>query len=259
MVPQGTQYVDVTATYTLQGASGPVHVWVQTAADRTLQEVGTLESGETLRFESNNTRNDMGHTTLSAWRFLLAARADSVAAGVGQVYQTQGHVTIEAVRGLDIPEAPAHPDLWGDETRLPLLEDSVSRRVAMQNGDGETRGCFLMGCPATHVPDDGAVVPYDATAVEVTLRFDPTHPQPWQQLAYHGNDHWDHRHAEPTEAGDGFVRYLLPVEGNGDSPYARQSVWSFRVVWDQDSSELVDDRRPHLGAYSIEAVAVKER
>ncbi len=257
VIPQGTQFVDVTVDYTLEGASGPLHVFIQTAADDSLQHLGPVESGDTFRYESNNTRNDMGHTALSAWRFMLAAPTEDLAAGMGQFYQTSGHIVVEAVRGLEIPVEPPHPDLWENRTEIPLFEHTVGRKTTFQNENGDTRGCFFNGCPMTHTPDDGVVVPYDARAVRVALQFLDDQDLPWQQLAYHGNDHWHYEHVAPVEVGGGRQVYEIELENNGDSPYAKQSVWAFRVIWDQDTADALDQRRPHFGGYTISAEAIR--
>lgn len=252
VVPQGTRWVNVTLDWELAepATHGATELWLRTARETEPFLVGPVSDGDTLSFESANGHNDLPHQRLSAWVFLLRFHSD----GNGFVV-TQGSltVTVQAARGVEIPVYPGHPDQWGGATELPLLafqgDEGFAAGPLVVAGQEAGRWC-LSGCLGQHRPDDGAIVPYDAAVVEVVLReTSGTGAALLPGLAFHGADTLAWTRLEPDEEAGAERTYRIPVgEGQGDSAYAQQSLWEFRVVIDEPQPDGV-----FAGAYDLEA------
>lgn len=247
VVPQGASRVLVTVSWQETDGSdhGPVTLWVKTAADAELMPLRVVESGDTVEIETTNDMDDPPHQVLSLWQFGLGTE------GPGGDYSFRGTITflVEAVRGLPIPEYPPHPDLWDGASELPLMDESGGTQLMYQH-DGNTN--CQNGCLGRVVPSDGQVVPYDATEVVVTLTYGPGVPATLG-LAYHAADTWDLAPLEGKPVGPDAVEYRIPVTvQNGDSPYARQSLWEFEVYIDQPTP-----LRAWSGTFTLQAKALK--
>ncbi len=228
IVPLGTARVEMLIEWqdSPQAIYERPELWVQTAADRDYHSLGEVASGDRVVLDLNNTQNDIPHQRLSAWRFAFFVHAVE-----GQYLRTSGmevSLNVQAHRGLEIPLFPGHPDLWGNETQLNLIEErdwfTDARFIGGGPDDSTTYGVGSPHFP--FAPDDGALVPFNAKYVEVVMEYN------WEllsglELYYHGADTLNWTLAS-VESDDGSVRiHRIPVGAAGDSPYASQSVWGF--------------------------------
>jgi len=222
VIPQGAAFVNVTFTWT--AAATDVYqdpqLWVRTASDTDAHKVGPVESGIPVSFASTNEQNDLPHQLLSAWvfEFRLSERSDLA------MLRFKANVTlhVDAVRGLPIPLYPGHPDRWGGAQNITLVD--VTRELAyLQDPD---TGCDGISCPAVEVPQNGTVVPPDASYVLATLTL--TYGAPTKVgLSYHGAEGRDFIRLSPSEESANTRTYHIPVGPYGDGPYARSSQWEF--------------------------------
>lgn len=253
VVPQGTAIIEVTATWSLDEAQSEydhVALWVKTAATARFANIGMLTQGDTLTFASTNDDNDPPHQRLSGWRFQIRAMPTDDSATIASYSSA---LTVQVVRGLDIPAWPAHPDLWGGATEMTLYDHT--------GADGSDISLVVFATctsPCANLvwrPADGMIVPYDAREVHVDITFEggPVH---MFGVRYHGGDSWDYRDVEPAEgAADGSsLHYVIDPTGAADSPYAKQSVWEFWLYSDQPADPFV---RAWQGGYQITVTAIQ--
>jgi hypothetical protein len=230
VVPQGAASVEVTMSWT--DAPGDSYLapelWVKTAATNEARLVSAIASGQTVVVPSTNLDNDLPHQLLSAWVFELRMTSPDPLP-----LRFKGSVAAEAVavRGLDIPLYPAHPDRWGGLDVLPLLQ---AEGALFYFEDPIDHGCNGVSCPRILVPADGAIVPFDADHVEALLRVQGSTPV---DLLYHGGLSRDFAVAEPVDGLPG--TFLIPLAG-ADGPYAVQSQWEFTVVPREPVEAAVD-------------------
>lgn len=249
IVPLGTTALEVVATWTVEGEQvyGPPELWVKRANEREPSRVGFIDNGVPLLFNATNEQADPPHQVLSRWEwFLMLPAIDNEArtAGTFRVYA-------EAIRGLDIPLFPPHPDHWKGQTQLPLFEDTVGPMLQRENVQEGMRMC-QHACLATHVPTDGTIVPWDATEIIVTLTYEPGLPATLG-VRSHGGDTWEMTAAAEEITGPLTRTFRIPVtEATGDSPYAKQSLWEIQAWIDQPLAD-----RAFAGGYTLSAVAVK--
>lgn len=225
VVPQGTSAVEVTLSWT--DTDGDTYsdpeLWVQSPAESEPRLVGPIESGQTLAVTTTEADADLPHQTLSAWQFELRLHPGTPA---GLIW-FRGTITMHvgAIRGLEIPVYPPHPDLWNEREEIPLLDDQVG--LGMWGGNAEGDYSCYGACPQVHAPDDGIIVPYDAALVEVILDVSAesiTTPG----LSYHGADTREWTRLTPDETDGTRHIYRIPVTPlKGDGPYAAQSQWRF--------------------------------
>lgn len=223
VIPQGAASVEATFTWTPAPTDQyeDPQLWVRTAAHPEPRKVGPVVSGTPIVFNSTNEDNDLPHQLLSAWvfEFRLSERSDV------QLLRFKANVTlhVEAVRGLEIPLYPGHPDFWQGRTNITLVD--VQRSLAyLQDPD---TGCDGISCPETEVPANGTIVPFNAANVVATLTLENGGPTT-VGLSYHGAEGREFQRLQPTET-QGLVRtYVIPVGVYGDGPYAKSSQWEFR-------------------------------
>lgn len=252
VVPQGASRVEVTVSWETTGTStyAPPELWVRTAADDEPQMVQTVENGETVTLETTNDMNDLPHQVLSAWVFQLRAVRDDGVLPMHWDGETTFHV--EAFRGLDIPAFPPHPDLWDGADELVVLDQT---RTTLYRGNPENGNwaVFMGEAPWPHTPQQGAVVPFDAGRVAVSItRTDSVPDNPTRGgLSTHGADTREFVRPQP-ESDDGTTRiYDVPVTNvMGDGPYALQSLWEFAVHPDEPR-----DDEWYWGSYRIHVTA----
>lgn len=254
VVPQGTEAVEVTLSWTrdTDDVFDDPEVWVKTAAQHEAALLGPAEPDGTLRLATTLADADLPHQTISAWRFEWHLQPGLVPGDALPGVRYSGTVTVkvEAVRGLEIPVYPPHPDLWQGADAIELFEDE--RPMGLWFGSIDGWSCF-MGCPIVHRPVNGTVVPYDAAAVEV--RFTPGEDALVElRIEAHGGDTRAWTELEPTSTEGRTQVYLIPVAlGMGDSPYATQSVWemAIRVVSPEKDGAVV-------GSYTMSARALRQ-
>lgn len=233
VVPQGTASVEVTMTWTpdpLIGATNYVEgarLAVRTAADREPRDLGPVENGATVVVPSTNEQNDLPHQVLSAWEFHWVLEQLPVAEPFGFVaFQGELQVRVEAVRGLEIPLYPGHPDQWQGRTEIGLF---AAEGMAIMDGDtrSDDLRCYS-SCPGLFVPGDGVVVPIDASHIRVTLDRDA--PSPTRLgLAYHTAISRDWQMPAPIEETPTSRVYVVDVLDGGDGAYTKQSNWEFAL------------------------------
>lgn len=245
VVPQGAASVEVTFEWASPPDTAPMtqfsasRLGVRTAADREAQDLGPIDNGETIVMASTNEQNDLPHQVLSGWEFHWILDPVQAAGGPGIVsFQGELTVHVEAVRGLEIPLYPGHPDQWLGRTEIPLFTaDGMTGAFHVEQVTGDGFGCFL-GCPAYMAPDDGVVIPIDANRVEVVITRDA--PSPTRLgLMYHDAVSRDWQHPQPEKRTDTSLTYVLFVDQGGDGAYAKQSNWEFRLVIDEPLEEGV--------------------
>lgn len=250
VIPQGTSQVDITLGWANAPADqySQVELWIQTAADNVPRKVSEVENGDTVTLMTEHADNDLPHQLLSAWQFHVVVYQGS--AGIGR-WQAETTLVAEAVRGLDIPVFPAHPDQWaerGQDGRILLIDEE--RSTFYQTQDPFLQSCSGGGC--MYFPydlDDGAIVPLDAEHVWVELTWTATAPSSLA-LMVHAADTREWSFPEAAEDGEGRRVYQIPVSGvMGDGPYALQSLWEFNVYID-------DPSMVYSGAYTLTAEAV---
>lgn len=259
-VIQGTEFVEITMDWQDEPTdhySDP-ELWIRTAEDDAPHFVSAVEPGQTVVFETNNTANDLPHQQLSSWEFHWVLYPGEEADPNCNLW-FHGDMTFrsEIVRGLEIPLYPGHPDRWDNATMLPVLDESKSVFLDQGtdeggnglclSGGGEDGGCFW----ENHRPSGGAVVPHDARTVEV--RIVPANTGPFDiQFAYHDAATREMTTMDPTrEDGDTRI-YVIDVGSGGDGPYAKQSLWEFRVYPDQQTATYVE------GGYAITVETFKQ-
>lgn len=224
VVPQGTASVEVTFSWTdaedgLDSYSEPT-AYVKTAGTNATQRLGLTENGGTLVLETGLPAADLPHQLLSAWAFELRMSASPDT----NVLRFKGVVSlhVEAVRGLELPVFPAHPDRWNGSEEIELVDAEGELAYWEDTGDGGSNG---MSGPVVFTPASGAIVPGDAWHVAVRVTWSGSIPM---ELWYHSAASRTMAVAEPTTTGDGEALYELAVDGP-DGPYAAQSQWEFTV------------------------------
>lgn len=223
VVPQGTGNLTATVDWTIDGGNHDhVELWVKGAADNSASSVGPIASGATIRFPSSHEQNDPPHQTLSLWEFeLRAIRTD------GEQVERSGYratITVVAERGLEIPEWPPHPDLWNGATELVLVDRLHEVSFDVTAGSQACSGC--VGGP--YLPD-GTVIPYDADRIEITVTTEGSLP-PLFGLQAHGANSRDYVSiALDSETPTSRTWVMDPDHHMADSPYAKQSLWSFAL------------------------------
>ncbi|MEK6975646.1 MAG: hypothetical protein AABY18_04805 [Candidatus Thermoplasmatota archaeon] len=255
VIPQGTASVETTVSWTDRspGMYGDLELWIKTQADSEPRFVATLASGEPVVFATNLADADLPHQVLSAWDFtlhILSPDGQPSQPLTNQVRSYDLDVTIqaEAVRGLDLPAFPGHPDFWNGSTELPLVGDASGTTLFWGQ---EPPACgYCSGGINIVDPDNGTRVPNDATVVEVTMRY--AHDTPTGlRLLYHGADTRDWKDA-PIDSDDGETRvHRIPVNGDGDGPYSDQSLWEFYFGFEGGVG-------PYKGSWELTARVLKD-
>ncbi|MEA3190486.1 MAG: hypothetical protein QOD77_1068 [Thermoplasmata archaeon] len=225
VVPQGTAAVEVTFAWTPEDTdfyAAPT-LWVKSAADSAARLVGPIEPGQTVAVPTSNNDNDLPHQLLSAWVVELHASSDPTLGSLR--FKAIVHAKVEAVRGLEIPLYPGHPDRWNGANEVALLDETHSMAYLQDPGDG---GCDGLSCSRVHVPANGTIVPPEAEVVIATLTV--TNGVTGIALAYHGAEGRSFQVVEP-DATEGNTRtYYIEVANNADGPYAQQSQWEFTTA-----------------------------
>jgi hypothetical protein len=229
----GTALVNITVEWSSPDAvqkSLTVHWWAANPEYNGMADFPT-GSSTTISVPSNDTTNDLPHTTASAWRLRLSmsGSAGSMDVRVGVLIHRQAG---------ELALAPAHPDLWGNNTSLTLHDGSgaLSRPEASPSQK------------PPQYPRVENLTPAHATQVHVYLAYNSTTARDlhWKPvLSWHGADrhkgHWERERTSPSEHRSGpggeLLLWIIPVEPRmWDSPYASESQWTFE--FDYESSRL---------------------
>lgn len=253
IVPQGTKWVNGSFTISddPNNAFDRLELWVKTAQDVEMRRWGPLESGVPFSIESSQELNDPPHYVLSLWQFSVRAFGGDQISGGGDMAWS-----VEAVRGLPLVPYPPHPDRWGANTELDLLQDTGGTVYTYQLDIptfGNTINCNG-GCPGRHSLPSGTVIPFDTDRVVVEVTISSGAPA-GLGLWFHGADTWAETKATGVTGAPGTTTYTIPIEGSmADSPYAPQSLWEFQIWMDQPQA----NPQVWSGEYTISVTAYKD-
>lgn len=226
VVPQGTASVEVTFSWTDASdgldSYGEASAWVKTAGTNASERIAVTGNGQTLAVETGLPDADLPHQLLSAWAFELRMSPPD-----GMPLRFKGVVALEvvAVRGLELPVFPPHPDPWRGRTEIPLVDASGQLDYWEDTGDGGSNGD---AGPVVFTPASGAVVPGDSRHVAIEVTWTGGTSPLRLELWVHGSESRELAVAQPVTSGEGMARYEVAVEGP-DGPYATQSQWEFTV------------------------------
>lgn len=256
IVPQGTAFVEGTLSWTEDDTPDPlfppafthIELWVKTSQDAEARFAANMTNGGAFRFATTNEQDDPPHYVLSLREFVAMARNP----GAEETrFSGSFHLTAEAVRGHPLVVFPPHPDPWQGRTELPL--NAFDMNVDAHVSAVVTAFC-MGGCANVRFgPYDNVTVPFDASVVEVQVRAGPGSAPIGFTLQAHGADarSW---HAVPaassTSASWTFRMEVGP--GQGDSPYASQSLWEFWVQMDTPEGQGA-----WKGAFNVTATALR--
>ncbi len=224
IVPQGTGalriQVDITEGVGHHTGPGDVVAWTPAGGDMIV--LGPVN--EPIHYPVSLQQADLPHQSISGWEFWMRFET-----GSPFVFNFNGRVDAHmvAVRGPDpLPVFPAHPDYWQNRTEIRLFERQMDTTAQVYYGP-VIEGCSgLNACFNDVAPDDGILVPADASHIDVRARADVAgFPV---TLRYHGADSLDWSEAAVVEDTADERVFRIPVETRGDSPYAETSLWEFR-------------------------------
>jgi hypothetical protein len=239
IVPPEATRVEVAIAYQTGPTTSGLKLGFRSSDPNSFQWLGPVPAdGAPFVIPTNLTMNDIPHTTVSKWRFVLAPDGGSLPLGV---FNGTAHVTIKAFREDTLYVAPPHPDFWGNATHLRLAENGSAlkgERAVVQlqtTTDGSDSGFVLVQMP------NGTIVPPHTSVLTLTLNWtndaavpDVNHIRP-DIIYFASYSPRPHLPPPPTPADGGAV-YALPIEApQWDSPYATESGWSFLVYLRSDS------------------------
>ncbi len=247
VIPQGTQFVDIRFFANLNQAENVdfFAVFVKTAQQSEMEEVGRIAPGQWFRFNSTNDDNDVPHNTLSLWQFAIKAGTH----GDSLRFSGQGEIEVIAHRGLEIPLFPSHPDLWQGKDELLLTTQELSGEERRQ----PTGWSCSNGMCREFGPDDGMIVPFGASAVHVIVDYGVATPN--AALSYSGSNTWSFTTLQPEPTDDPLQDVFIietPLEMT-DSPYAKQSLWAFEL----DAGEIAGGVGFQRGDVTVTVKAIR--
>lgn len=227
VVPQGTAEVAITIAWTTQpdDVVGGLEVQVKSAGMGQFKSLGLAQQGVPLAMATDHPDNDLPHQALSGWLVDVVVHPDPTL-GFAHYYGDVS-VRLEAVRGLDIPLYPGHPDRWEGRREITLLDLALD---ASYVGDPRSTLYACGGnasCLRPLRPDLGAIVPDGTATVDVVLTWDTPEPTALGLYA-HGASDDEFVDVQPYAATPQGRTYSIPVErGMEDGPYTQQSLWEF--------------------------------
>lgn len=268
VVFQGTGSMNITMDVEIDEEnhnSGPLELWVKRADDDSPEFVAYMEDGETVMILVNESQADLPHQLLSAWEFWVYAEAGEA----GTISTTDCPVEPSAVVGLHIditrtrdpPVFPGHPDHWGDEDELVVME--AWGRIARSVGKGTCNSAGESSHPVSPCqmwwrgfgPIDGSIVPPGTGKLLVTVDADADGDAvlpPSLGLQFHGADTRTFQDIEPREQDDTVREYQIDLKAiETDGPYSEQSQWRFFLTNEADHGT-------YQGTFSVVVVAVKD-
>lgn len=247
VIPQGTARLSITVDWTDQlptNQYGEVSLWVKPANTTERRFVQAVERGDTVEVALAYEEADLPHQLLSAWEVTVQYNSS----GSYNLFFGSTYVKMVAHRGLELQPFPAHPDQWNGTTALPLLD---------VNGTFENIGYLGSGdLPETFRPEEGALVPSDASYVEVTLTLAGS-PTGKLRLSFHGADSRNFTVLAPEAEDNGVLRYTIAMEpGLADGPYGNASLWEFQIY---TQNTQASDPEPYYydGSYQLVATVHK--
>ncbi len=252
-IPPGTGMVEITLEVldNVHPSRAKPELWIKTQNDSVERYVAEIVNGETITFETTEAQADLPHQVLSAWELHVYGNfTDDTLVGETWLQWRVSYVA-DAIKSDRPPVVyPAHPDHWGDQSQLPLME--TTHRFGLASAPIGL--CFGGRCDIDpHDSLDGAIVPPDADHVLVTITETSTLPTRLG-LYYHTAAHRDYQFPSP-DTDDGTTRtYILSVDGQGDGPYSKQTLWDFRVFIDDPSGEGL----AYSGEYTLSATVHRD-
>ncbi|MCA1814499.1 MAG: hypothetical protein LC624_11215, partial [Halobacteriales archaeon] len=217
------------------------------ASSRQLHVLPQLpEGGGTYDIACELTSNDIPHTTVSKWRFVLLPQQGPPLpggpfGGAPGVFNGTAHVTVKAYRNDTLYLAPPHKDSWGANTSLLLydggqaahqtaavfsLDDALAAPTILQGGDASD------GFGDLPLANGSLVVPHTGVLTAVlTWHNNSTAPNPddlHPELLYApANQRGLRVPATATRDGER-ITYTIAVDPKAwDSPYNPASQWAF--------------------------------
>lgn len=250
VVPQGTSELTVTVDWTdddPRNSYGDMELWVKPAnANEARLVTEELEQGETVEVPIAYREADLPHQLISAWEFQVHLRGSS---DPYNFYTGQVTVEGDAHRGYELRPFPPHPDHWGDETELSLVEETHSL-FQFNNPTGGFTGNFDQRIR----PPNGSLVPFETDRVEVTIESDNDLPVGGLELRYHGADTRNLTLLEPDSRDGSTATYTIPVTDEmADSPYVNASLWLFSV----SANHGATDEPVYSGEFTLTATVYK--
>ncbi|MFA5943087.1 MAG: hypothetical protein WC876_01330 [Candidatus Thermoplasmatota archaeon] len=250
VVPQGTAQVHLALEYAAAPGDrvGDLSVRYSTAASTNLSDPVAFQDGK-VELPAEDVDNDLPHQVVSSWRFVVLGTGED---GFERFKGTM-RLIVEAERGRPIPLYPGHPDQWNGTNEILLIEEDQAIYDLWLEPFGGCQPFPMMAfnCPVEHVPMDGAIVPTDAAYVEIRVVTSQELPN-GLQFQYHAGDTRALRIVEPAESSDSERIYRIAVEGNGDGPYAKRSLWGFLVTGPSSPARTVEG-----ATYTITATAYR--
>lgn len=263
IVPQGTGVIEATVGWTLDNTTSlpgdpaneftSIELWVKTASDAASRPVSAVENGVPLRFDIVQEQADLPHYTISLWEFDLYAVNEG---GEGTQFSGSFRLDVQAFRTLELKPFPAHLDRWVGANQLWLKDLQGGTLIAVAPGPVPVGNSLCLGgtcADYAFTPEAGAIVPHDASAVEVTLQVETGSLPVPLNLQTHGAD--TRAMTDMTKESDsgGTAVFRIGVgPGMGDSPYATQSLWEFRI-----HAEGPDDLSAWSGSFNLTARALR--
>lgn len=186
---------------------------------------GLVENGKAMQVALTPAMADAGHTTRTKWAFFLCASSSAPLAFA------QGDISsnILALRAVELPADPPHPDAWNGATsiRIAELERSVEAIAALNKGQDA-----WVQVPHEH----GSIVPVGTEAVTVNVTLQATGPaeslDPSAVMVYYRDasvPEWVYTTANLSSSEGGLLSYGIPVDHDQvDGVYAEESSWD---IW----------------------------
>ena len=247
VVLQGTGLIEATVSWRLDDLSIPpgdanrftrIEFWAKTALDSQTHLMQAVDNGVAFQFPVTADEADPPHALLSLWQFQMVAVNEG-----GDSTRFSGSFDIEAkaIRTLPLRDYPPHPDLWrgSNEVWLKDVDGGAALHIGIgPNPAGVPVVCIGGTCADyTFTPEAGIVVPYDAATVEVSMTLSPESTPLPLTIEVHGAD--TRRMTAMSvysQTANEAVFQLTLSPGMGDSPYATQSLWEFRIHIDTPNS-----------------------
>ncbi|MCA1813977.1 MAG: hypothetical protein LC624_08505 [Halobacteriales archaeon] len=270
IVPPETNKLEVTVTWADSPTITGLRLgWNNASSQRVTYAPPMGAGGGTVGIACDLLSNDIPHTSVSKWGFYLQP---SSANGPG-LFNGTAHVTVKAFRNDTLFVAPPHPDYWGANTTLPIL--NVTAAASETDvlfipadffldpfGGGENNGGFdFFPLP------NGTLIPPHTGVVNVVLTWknNSTLPNPDDMHPTLGYVQAGSRgFFTPAGERDGDqLTFAIPADArHWDSPYQNRSQWGFVVFLTSQTDGTTGFGFTNVGQFDgffhLEVVAERE-
>lgn len=270
IVPPETERLEVSVSWIPTNTITGLGLAYQHALSKDLEFLDPFpQGGGTVTIPVNVTIADQPHSAISKWRFYLYA--DDGENPFFGIFNGTAHVIIKAFRNDTLFLAPPHPDYWGANTTLPLLQTNGTMSCArvvfpifIGVGDGAA-GCDS-GFAFLELPNGTIVPPHTALlTLELTWANDAAVPDPFTtrpELVFTPANTRGFRAPDTQAAEAGRAVYTIAVDPKMvDSPYAEVSEWAFLLYLRSEAptdSGFFGGIGEFDGAYTLSIVAERE-